>query len=56
MQRDWVCHLELLQQAGEWNDFNRNWTLAKACIKRAAEKGMKSILIGKQADAGKEVG
>ena len=36
--------------AGAWNDVNRNWTLAKECIKLAAHQGMKVLIVGKKKD------
>jgi hypothetical protein len=42
---------ELLWQSGDWNDFNRNFTLARECIKIAVKEGMMPpLLIGKKKD------
>ena len=37
-------------QGGDWNEFNRNWTVAKECVKIAAKNGMKLLLVGKKKD------
>eukprot|EP00873_Tetraselmis_striata_P022986 jgi/Tetstr1/443250/TSEL_031285.t1 len=37
--------------SGDWNDFNRNWTVAKECVKVAVANNMGSmVLIGKKKD------
>jgi len=39
--------------SGDWNDFNRNFTLARECIKIAVKEGMMPpLLIGKKKDEG----
>ena len=39
-------------QGGAWNDYNRNFTLAKKCLKKMAEMGYKVCVLSK--DVSKE--
>mmetsp|Transcript_32686 Transcript_32686/g.84717 ORF Transcript_32686/g.84717 Transcript_32686/m.84717 type:complete len:472 (-) Transcript_32686:1126-2541(-) len=42
--------------SGPWNDFNRNFTVAKECAKLAVKEGMMPpLLVGKKKDEGKPV-
>ena len=39
-------------QGGPWNDYNRNFTLAKKCLKKMAEMGYKVAIVSR--DVSKE--
>ena len=32
----------------DWVSYNKNWTLAKKCIKIMSDKGMKGLLVGRE--------
>mmetsp|Transcript_8481 Transcript_8481/g.24305 ORF Transcript_8481/g.24305 Transcript_8481/m.24305 type:complete len:587 (+) Transcript_8481:23-1783(+) len=42
-----------VHQGGPWNDYNRNWTLARECLKKMADMGYKVVVLSKSVGSDK---
>lgn len=46
----------MVLQGGAWNDYNRNFTLAKKCLVKMAEMGLKVVILSRDVSKDPELG